>query len=233
MSFIEPTQQGKTHFCYQLLDATMRRWPHLQTVTLMPKEHDPATEKWVERLPLEQITDWPPPFNWRRKEIRGYALWPPHLRGVTKDVDRAHLAAIFRRSMNDQFLRGDSITVADDGYIHAVILGLNMDMEEFWTAGSGGGAAAWTTLQKPSGTVGGGSVSSFVFNSSSHLFLGHDPVDTNLRRFGEIGGVDPKLVMHVVRNLKMHRVSTPTGMKNVSEKLYISKAGPYMCIVGI
>jgi hypothetical protein len=36
-----------------------------------------------------------------------------------------------------------------------------------------------------------------------------------------------------VRNLRMHRIKTHDGrIKNISEKLYIHKGGPWMCIVG-
>jgi hypothetical protein len=115
----------------------------------------------------------------------------------------------------------------------AVLMELNQDCEEFWVAGSGGGAGLWDTLQKPSGTVGGGHVSTFVYNAPTHLFLGHDPVEQNRKRFADIGGVNPKVVSNVVENLPRHRIETPTGIKNVSEKLYIHKGGPYLATIGI
>lgn len=227
--FSEPTQQGKTHLAYQMLDVTMARWPQLRTVSLMPKSRDPATHLWAERLDMRIGDKWPPPKYYLNGVPRGHIFWPKHLTGASVAENRANLARQFGNCLHDQYQAGDSITLADDIYLTAVLLGLNQECEEFWTAGSGGNAGLWATMQKPSGTVGGGSVSSFAYNSPSHLILGHDPVETNRKRFSEIGGVDPALVSEIVFNLRKHRI----GNKNISEKLYIAKAGPYMCIVGV
>jgi hypothetical protein len=232
VSFIEPTQGGKTHLAYQCLDAAMERWPHLRVVSLMPKSRDPATAAWAKRLDMKVIDGWPPPKTWFGDKPRGYVLWPKHLKGAAPEVNRAHLAGIFRRCLADQFRQGNAITLCDDVYLAAVLLGLNADLEEHWTAGSGGGCGLWSTNQKPSGTIGGGAVSSFLYNSPSHLFLGHDPDARNIKRFSEIGGVDPRLVAETVTGLGIIRVQTPGGIKNISEKLYISKAGPYLAIIG-
>jgi hypothetical protein len=111
----------------------------------------------------------------------------------------------------------------------AVLLGLNMDLEEFWTAGAEGGAALWAPNQKPSGTIGGGSVSSFSYNSPTHLIFGPDTDVRNQKRFSEIGGgVDPQLIASIVPTLAKHRI----GTKNITDKLYVHKGGPWMCIIG-
>ena len=44
--------------------------------------------------------------------------------------------------------------------------------------------------------------------------------------------MNPDLIADIVRNLPVHRIMTPGGPKNVSEKLYIHKLG-YMCVVGL
>jgi len=232
VSYIEPTQGGKTHLMYQCLDRAMAQNPDLRTVSLMPKSRDPATWKWAEQLDLKVIDGWPPPKGWFSEEPRGYVLWPKHLKGAPPEQNRAHLAGIFRKCLSDQFQRGDSITVADDIYVLAVLMDLNQDCEEFWVAGSAGGAGLWGTLQKPSGTIGGGSISSFTYNAPTHVFLGHDPDERNQKRFSEIGGVDPKMVSGLVANLPKHRIQTPGGIKNISGKLYIHKAG-YLARVGV
>ena len=131
--------------------------------------------------------------------------------------------------LSEQYWQGNSITVADDVYLMAVILELNPLLEEILTAGGGMNASLWLAGQKPSGTVGGGSLTSFAYNSPTHLFLGHDPDERNQKRFSEIGGVDPKLVAEVVKHLRIFQVNG----KNVSEKLYIHKGGPWMAVVGL
>jgi hypothetical protein len=226
--FFEPTQQGKTYLMHQLLDRSMAEHPQLRTVTAVPKPRDPATRMWTEKLDMKVISDWPPPYTPFGKP-RAYALWPKHQKGVDREANKAHLQRIFRKMMSDQYWQGDSITVCDDVYLLAVLLELNDQLEEFLTAGGGMNASCWLAGQKPSGTVGGGHLTSFAYNAPTHLFLGHDPDERNVKRFSEIGGVDPKLVAGVVSNLRIHQVNG----KNVSEKLYIHKGGPWMAVIGL
>lgn len=234
VSFIEPTQGGKTHLMYQMLNRAMEQNPHLRTVSLMPKDIDAATWNWAERLDLEVIDSWPPRKRLMRPAPRGYVLWPKHLpRGTPPGVNKAHLGGIFAKCLDDQFRQPETITVVDDIYVIAVLMELNEYCEPYWVAGGSGGRGLWSTLQKPSGTVGGGHVSTFVYNAPMHLCLGHDPVAQNRKRFTEIGGVDPKTISSVVENLPRYRIKTPMGMKNISEKLYIHKGGPYLGVVGI
>lgn len=236
VSFIEPTQQGKTYLKNQLLHQVMQQHPDLRYVSMMPKPRDPATRFWAPRLGLKIIDSWPPLPSLINKPS-GYVLWPKHMRDAGKNVNREHLAGVFQKALNDQYWHGNSVTDADDVYILAVLLGLNMDLEEFWTAGGSGKAGLWSANQKPSGTIGGGSVSSFSYNSPTHLFIGRDPDQRNRQRFGEIGGVDPAFVAHAAAQLRLHQLRGPDGsLVTVSDKLYIDKRGnhrgPYMCVIG-
>lgn len=225
----EPTQQGKTYLLYQLLARAMADHPQLRAVTAVPKPRDPATRQWADKLGMRTVSDWPPPYKPFASKPPGYALWPKHLKGTDREANKKHLQAVFRKMMSEQYWQGDSITVCDDVYLLAVMLELNDQLEEILTAGGGMNASAWLAGQKPSGTVGGGSLTSFAYNAPTHLFLGHDPDERNIKRFSEIGGVDPKLVAGVVSNLRIHQVNG----KNVSEKLYIHKGGPWMAVVGL
>jgi len=234
VAFFEPTQQGKTHLMYQMLGVTMDRHPELSAVSLMPKSRDPATREWAERLGMRVVDRWPPPgrFPWQDKPP-GYVLWPKHLARGTVKANREHVGRILRAGLHQQFKRGSSITVMDDMYLGAVLLGLNPECEEILTAGGGGGAGLWLTSQKPSGTRSGGSLTSFSYNSPQHIILGQDPMVENRKRFDDIGGIDSGAVAGIVARLRKHRVETPYGIKNISEKLYIRKDGPYMAIIGI
>ena len=228
VALFEPTQQGKTYLLYQLLGRSMADHPDLRTVTAVPKPRDPATSRWAGKLGLRVVDQWPPPYRPFSKPP-GYALWPKHLRGADRDANKKHLSGIFRKMLSEQYWQGNSITVADDVYLMAVILDMNDQLEEILTAGGGMNASLWLAGQKPSGTAGGGSLTSFAYNSPTHLFIGHDPDERNQKRFSEIGGVDPKLVAQIVAGLRIHNING----KNVSEKLYISKAGPYMAVIGL
>lgn len=228
----EPTEGGKTHFAYQLADVAMKRHPHLRFVSVMPKSRSPATRRWAAALDLKIIDSWPPPWSPGHKP-RGYVLWPRHLTGVSVKSKREYLTDKIRTCLNAQFEDGDSLTLADDVYLQAVILDLNAECEELWTSGAEGNAGLWAPNQKPSGTVGGGSVSSFSYNSPTHLIFGQDTDHRNQKRFTEIGGgIDPEQVSAIVSNLKRFPINTPDGVMRISEKLVIDKRGPYMCIVG-
>lgn len=231
-AWFEATQQGKTHMIFQALGATMRAYPDLSYVHLMPKALSPATARWAQILDLQIIDSWPPPprMPWKHKPA-GYVLWPRHLRGASVKENREHLAKIIRRCMADQLRRGGSVTVADDAH-RLALCGLNAEMEEHLTTGAEGGAALWLAQQKTSGTR-EGSLTTYAYSQPVHIILGWEPIAENRRRYADIGGVDPGMVADVVAALPKHRIQTPDGFKNISEKLYIRKDGPYMCVVGI
>jgi hypothetical protein len=230
--FCEPTQQGKSYLANQLIQRTLPENPGIRFASLMPKPRDPATSEWAPRIGLEVADRWPPPprLPWRKKPA-GHVLWPKHLKDAAPKQNRAHIAGIMRGCLRDMYWGGNSITFADDAHIAAVLCGLNPEFEEHLTAGGGMGAALWLANQKPSGSQATGSLTSFAYSAPTHLFLGHDPDERNLRRFAEIGGVNPDQVAGIVRDLPVHQIMTAGGPKNISEKLYIHKLG-YMCCIG-
>jgi hypothetical protein len=228
VSLIEPTQGGKTHLAYQLLDKAMEQNPQLEVVSLMPKPNSPATVRWAEALDLKETAIWPPErYPWQHKP-RGYVAWPKHRKDLGAEANRDQVAEKLRKVLSRQYWRGNSIVFADDVYVIAALMKLNPELEEYWTSGAEGGAGLWSANQKPSGTLGGGTVSSFSYNAPTHLFLGRDTDERNVKRFSEIGGVDPKLVEAIVSHLHV----TQIGGKAISDKLYIDKRGPYMAVIG-
>ena len=230
----EPTQQGKSFLLNQLIQRVLSDYEpgELRFCSMMPKPRDPATSEWMPRIGLKEIHRWPPPKNWFGDPPAGHVLWPRHLKDAEQKVNRAHIGGVMRTAMKDLYWRGNSLTFIDDAHIAAVLCGLNPEIEEHLTAGGGMGAALWLANQKPSGSQATGSLTTFAYSAPTHLLLGHDPDERNLKRLSEIGGVNPDLISDIVRSLPVHRIMTPGGPKNVSEKLYIHKLG-YMCQVGL
>lgn len=230
--WVTPTGGGKTHLAYQCLEQSMRQNPGLSVVSLMPKPADPSTVEWAARLNLRETPVWPPQkkiwdaFEQNRPD--GYVLWPKHPLDLPPDQRREAVGQVLRKGLDSQYKRGNSITFVDDAHSAAVLMGLNEYLEEMLVNGRAGGAGAFLALQKPSGTLNTGSVSSFAYSSASHIFLGRDNDERNIRRFGEIGGVDPRLVENIVRNLRMFNVNG----HSVTEWLYVDLRGPYMALVG-
>lgn len=231
--FCEPTQQGKSHLANQMIGRVLAQYQEtrLRFCSLMPKPVDPATAEWMPRLGLAETPYWPPSPRLGRKPA-GHVVWPRHIRNATSAENRLQIGAVLRKAMRDQYWRGDSLTFADDAHITAVLCKLNMEFEEHLTAGGGIPSALWYAAQKPSGSAATGGLSTFAYSAPTHLLLGHDPDERNLKRLAEVGGVNPDAVADIVRALPIHRVMTPRGPKNISEKLYIHKLG-YMCIVGL
>jgi hypothetical protein len=228
LSLIYPTRRGKSHLAYQLLNSAMKQNPDLSVVSLMPKPRDPATTQWARKLSLKEIPDYPPRKRYFWEPVpRGFVLWPQHDPSLDATANREQVAGKLRKCLSAQYWRGNSVTFADDVHNLAILMGLNPELEEFWTAGGSSGAGLWSANQKPSGTQHSGSVSSFSYNAPSHLFLGKDTDERNVRRFGEIGGVDPREVEGIVRNLRLYQIDGNT----ISEVLYIDKRGPYMASI--
>lgn len=230
----EPTQQGKSFLLNQLAQRVLSEYEpgELRFVSLMPKPRDPATSEWAPRIGLEVTGRWPPQKRLFAAKPAGYVLWPKHLKDATPKENREHIAGIMRPCLKDLYWGGNSLMFADDAHIAAVLCGLNPEFEEHLTAGGGMGASLWLANQKPSGSQATGSLTTFAYSAPTHLFFGHDPDERNLKRLSEIGGVNPELIASIVRQLPLHRIMTPNGPKNVSEKLYVHKLG-YMCIVAL
>lgn len=213
-----PTQNGKTTLLFDLLAATDLTWCSRPPAILVAKPKDPVVARGLARLGYPEIRSWPPRRLFRAAPP-GYGLWPRHLRDVEPATNNAHLARAFRPALRDLFWRGNTVTVADETYHLCVMLGLADELTQHWTQGAGMGSALWDGTQKPSGTQ-QGTIPTFRYNSATHTFLGNDPDKRNRDRFGEIGGVDPRMVSETVLSLPRY------------EWLYINRNGPWMCVVG-
>ena len=226
---VEPTGGGKTWLMYQMLGVVMREHPELVPVSLVPKPADPSTALWARSLGLRETPVWPPVRRLFRGQPAGYVLWPRHRMDLPPDSRREEVGQVLRAGLDAQYKRGNSISLIDDAHSTATMMGLNSYIEEILVNGRAGGAAAWMALQKPSGTVNSGGITSFAYSSPTHYLFGKDTEARNLKRLSEIGaGIDPRRVESIVRSLRLYRI----GEHTVSQKLYIDKRGPYMALVG-
>lgn len=219
VSVIAPTQNGKTTWVFELLANTNLGFCEIPPTMLVAKPKDAVVSYGLEDLGYAEIDRWPPPKKWFSNEKPlGYGLWPKHLKDVEADVDNAHIGRIMRKSLRELFWRGNTVCVADEVYELSVPLALSQELTRHWTQGAGMGSALWSATQKPSGTQ-AGSIPTFMYNSPTHTFLGRDSDERNRKRFGEIGGVSPRLVEDTVMGLGKY------------EWLYIHRDGPTMGIV--
>lgn len=226
---VEPTGGGKTWLAYQMLGVVMRERPDLVPVAFMPKAADPSTATWARSLGLRETAVWPPVRKPFQSKPPGYVLWPKHRMDLPPEERREQVGKVLRAGLDWQYKKGHSISLIDDAHSAATMMGLNSYIEEILVNGRAGGSSVWLTLQKPSGTVNSGGITSFAYSSPTHYIFGRDTEERNLRRLREIGGgIDPDRVERIVRSLRLYRI----GDNTVSQKLYIDKRGPYLCLVG-
>lgn len=223
---VAPTGAGKTHLMWQLLEQAMGQNPYLNVVSFMPKPSDPTTAEWSRKLNLRETPVWPPqPKVWDAfgEKPAGHVLWPPHPMNLPPDERRELVGSVLRRGLDSQFKKGHGISVVDDAHSAATLMHLNSYIEEMLVNGRAGGAGIWLATQKPSGTVNSGSLSTFAYGNSTHFWASKDSDERNLRRLGEIGGIDPKFVERQIRSLRMFQIDG----NSVGEFLYVDRRGPY------
>jgi len=119
----------------------------------------------------------------------------------------------FNRAMLDSYRRGDRIVFADEVFGLSNELGLNRTLLALWTRGRSMGCGLWAASQKPT------HIPLHAYSMAEHLFLFNDPDVRARKRFSEIGGIDPRLVIDAVSGLRKH------------EAVYIRRTGPHLCII--
>ena len=219
---LAPTGWGKTHLLYQLTDtaATERNPAYL----LVLKPRDETVEKFRAKLGWPRTDRYPPPlyqriqygrFFRRGPKFRGLVVWPKHEFDPSKDDP--HIGRIMRRAILHSYKKGNRIVVVDEAYSMGKEYGLDREMVTVLSKGRSMETAMFGGSQKPT------HIPLWFYSQSDHLFIGNDPDKRARQRYGEIGGVDPKLVEAEVSKLHKH------------EFLYIrrnGKNGPEIAVIG-
>ncbi len=185
--------------------------PDLRAIILVVKPRDETIDEWNKKLQFPIVRDWPPHdlkrFWYRDKS--GWVLWPRH--AFDPEKDDKHLHDVLRRALLDAYKRGHTITVVDEAFGAANELKLAKELITIWSRGRSMGNGLWAGTQKPS------HVPTWFYSQAHHLFLANDPDERNRERFGEIGGIDSKVIEEIVIGLKKF------------EFLYIRREGPRFC----
>jgi energy-coupling factor transporter ATP-binding protein EcfA2 len=212
VSIIGPTQRGKSTLGFQLLGASASR--EMTAVVLWSKPRDRVISDWRKKLKFKEISEWPPaPVPLKRFKPRGYVL-RPHQSLKDFKADNRLLAREFRACIMACYASKDPrIIFADEAQELQQTLGLKPEMEGVWKRGSAMDCGLWALAQRSAFN------SQDMYNAPEHLFLFNDPDKRNRDRFGEIGGVNPRLVEQLVNNLGEYQV------------LYIKRTGKHLCVV--
>lgn len=199
VGMIGPTQMaGKTYLSFQLLGHVAT--PQVPVTALVAKPRDQEVDKWKERLGYEETATWPPKRKLFAPKPSGRLVWPRH--GQDAEANEERMKDVFGRAMMHNYTHPPCITFADELYRLSQI-GLHKEIDAMLTGGAGMRSALWFAMQKPSGTA-RVSVSTFCYGSPTWLFLAYDPDERNRQRYGEIGGIDPKLIERTTQGLQRH-----------------------------
>lgn len=209
VSFIAPTQSGKTFLAFQLLTRSVTE--DLPGFILVMKRRDKtvsdflAAHKWKRSVTYPvapSVTKTPP----------GWAIWPHHTNDP--DADDARMARIFHELLRDRYVKGDSIVFADEIQGLVEEMGLERDVVRIWARGASEGCGLWAATQRPY------KAPQHMYSQAEHIFVAYTPDRRDQDRFAEIGGVDPDLVKSVVANLERYHW------------LYIRRSDRVMAVVG-
>jgi hypothetical protein len=212
VTFLAPTQAGKTTLAFQLLERTASR--EVPAVVLVQKPKDKVVRKWLDHLKNERgwvkTESWPP--NPLRKKSEGYILWPRYTFDPAKDIPKQE--NIFRRAILDCYKAGNRILFADETYGLTNRLDLDSELISVWSQGSGMGCGLWAASQRPS------YIPLWAYSEAEHIFLSATHDKRARMRYGEIGGaINPRFVEEQVLKLPQYHW------------LYIRRTGPAVCVV--
>lgn len=210
VTFLAPTQAGKTTLAFELLQDTAN--VEIPAIVLVQKPKDHTLTVWVDRLQTKgwiKTATWPP--NPLRKRAPGYILWPKHT--YKPDADNARLKETFKRAILDSYKAGNRILFADETYYLSDRLDLEDELIQIWAQGAGMGCALWAATQRPA------YIPLWAYSQAEHLFLANDPDKRARIRYGEIGGINPKFLEWQVERLPKYHW------------LYVRRTGPAVCIV--
>ena len=210
VTFLAPTQTGKTTLKFELLRNTLTK--DLKVVSLIMKPKDEVPASYAKPLKLDRIESWPP--NPIRKMIvnpNGWLLWPKH--HFDPKIDDRNLRREFRKAILACYRKGKIILDVDEILGVADELSLDDELKAVWSRGASMGCGEWGGSQRPSG------IPLHAYSQAAHLFLGYTSDKRDRDRFRDISGIgiDPDAIADAVEDLGEH------------EWIYIRKRGARMC----
>lgn len=209
VTVLAPNGWGKTHLLGELVSWTANK--NYQVIVLVMKPRDETMDKLTKDNEYRLIRTWPPGPNIMRIKPPGYTLWPPH--SFDPDIDDPKLANEFRRAMLSAYRRGNKIILIDELPGVTNELGLHREVRTILTRGRSMGTSLWSGSQRPRNNP------MESYSQAMHLFLGNIADEQDRKRFGEIGGVDPKRIIRETSELAKH------------EWLYIERDTGGMCVI--
>lgn len=225
VTFLGPTQRGKTTMALQLLSRCISPDRRGYILAGKPTGRDPTMEEAANKLNMRQISSWPPERQYGDKKKNGFVLHPLGKPTDDADAEDVKLERNFRAALKSLYASRKPVVVVVDETAHVYdYLKIKKPYEASLMRGAPT-VSMWSLIQR------GRNISYHAYNAPEHIFIFFDPDASNRERYGEIGGVDARWIQDLVKNLKTETIE-PRG-NTVSQALYIRRSGPQISIVDI
>lgn len=224
VTFLGPTQRGKTTLALQLLSRCVS--PEHKAVILAgkPLGRDQTMEKAPELLNMRRIREWPPDKTFRDRNRNGYVLAPLGKPSQDTEAEDNRLRAQFGKALRSLYASNKPTIVVVDETAHVYeYLKLKREYEAPLMRGQPT-IGIWSLIQRPR------NITYHAYAAPEHIFIFWDPDTRHQETFGDIGGVDPAWLEYLVTGLKKETIKTG---QTVSQALYIRRSGPDLAIVDI
>jgi len=210
VTILGPTGCGKTILAQQLLVRSAT--PQLPGIMLVMKPRDKEVTRFLRENRWKRHVSWPPPRVPFMRPPAGHCVWPRAT--FDFDADDENMARTFGNVLRHSYKVGDRIIMADEVVGLAQELKLGRGLNAIWTRGRSLGTGLWAMTQRPA------YVPLNAYSQAEHLLIAYEPDADTRKRYGEIGGVDPKLVSAAVESLPEYHF------------LYLRRTGRHICIIG-
>lgn len=228
-TFLGPSGRGKTVLAGELAGATVRRHPDIQLRVLHGKikGRDHAIDMFAKAADLTISAESEPTWAQRhvtRRKSHGHIVRPLERPGASAAEENKLIASRYRTTIHRAYhapMKRPVILLIDEGHQTHNDLRLRTECEGPLMRGRPV-CGVWTLVQR------GRYVSYMVYDQAEHLFIFFDPDRDNQRRYSEIGGIDPDLLISLSRKLKTRTVADGS---TISQALYFRRSGGYLAIV--
>jgi hypothetical protein len=201
VTLVGPNGQGKSELALRLI----RRRAELRgshVVVFATKPRDRALSKLGRQPGWSIIRKWPPSYGQER-----VIFWPPF--GDVRSVTSRH-REIMNETLADVFHEGNRVIYFDEAYYMAQDLECEPIMRKMWQMGRSQNLIVVAGTQRPV------AVPRPMFSECAWFFAFRTSDEDELRRVGELGGSDTKVLRSIMRTLRPHEfVACQTRTGNV------------------
>jgi energy-coupling factor transporter ATP-binding protein EcfA2 len=229
VTFLGPSGRGKTVLAGQLAGATVRSHPNIDLRVLHGKikGRDQSIEKFAKSARLTIGPDYKPTWLQRhitKRDSRGHIVRPLEKPGISAEAENQLIAQRFQKGIHNGYHRSRKkpiILLVDEAHQAHNDLKLRKDLEAPLMRGRPV-CGVWSLVQR------GRYVSYMVYDQAEWLLIFYDPDRDNQRRYSEIGGVDPDVLISLSRRLKTKTVADGS---TISQALAFRRSGDFLAIV--